>query len=508
MTPTAASDTIEPEGSNGRGQLDEVTARGWDDPRPGMVTDLYELTMAAAYDAAGIDHVAAFELTVRRLPPQRRFLVAAGLDAALTGLEQFGYSPADVDYLGGVGLFPPRFVERLASLRFTGDVWAVPEGEVVMAGEPLVRVTAPLVEGQLVETLLLNQIASHTLVASKAARVALACGDRTFVDFSARRDHGVAAAMTTARAAWMAGASGTSLVAAGQRWGIPVSGTMAHSFVMAFDDERDAFRAYARTFPSAAVLLLDTYDTVRGAHHAVEVASELAGEGIAVAGVRLDSGDIAALSVEVRRILDDAGLTDVRIVASGDLDERAITSLLASGAAVDAFGVGTHLGTSADAPSLGAVYKLVEDVSGPKMKLAEGKVTLPGRKQVWRRDDGDVLGLHDEPVPGRPLLEQVMAGGSRLAAGSSSLADARARCREALEWLPAQLRSLDPVPAGSSGSAGVTGTNGSGREPGGGVDRLGGVAGANEALWPVRLSDGLRELTAEVRAELAEVEAT
>ncbi len=506
MTETATSDTSGPEGSTGRGQLDEVEARAWGDPRPGMVTDLYELTMAAAYDAAGIDHLATFELTVRRLPPQRRFLVAAGLDAALTGLENFGYSPADVAYLGGLGLFPPGFVERLAGLRFTGDVWAVPEGEVVHAGEPLVRVTAPLVEGQLVETLLLNQIASHTLVASKAARVALACGDRTFVDFSTRRDHGVAAAMATARAAWMAGASGTSLVAAGQRWGIPVSGTMAHSFVMAFDDERDAFRCYARTFPSAAILLLDTYDTVRGAHHAVEVASELAGEGISIAGVRLDSGDIAALSVEVRRILDDAGLTGAQIVASGDLDEHSIASLLTSGAAVDAFGVGTQLGTSADAPSLGAVYKLVEDVSGPKMKLAEGKVTLPGRKQVWRQADGDVLGLHDEPVPGRPLLVPVMAGGVRLPAGSDSLPVVRERCRATLAALPAQLRSLEPVPAVPAG--GPSGGNGSGREPGGPVDRMGGVAGVDQALWPVRSSDGLEALTAAVRAELVEAEAT
>jgi nicotinate phosphoribosyltransferase len=455
-----------------------------------MVTDLYELTMAAAFHAAGLEHEATFELSVRRLPAQRRFLVAAGLDAVLAGLEAFGYDDGELAYLEGLGLFPPGFLDLLSGLRFTGEVWAVPEGEVAFAGEPLVRVTAPLVEGQLVETFLLNQIASNTLVVSKAARVALACGDRDFVDFSARRDHGIAAAMATARAAWIAGSGGTSLVAAGQRWGIPVSGTMAHSFVMAFDDERDAFRVYARAFPRAAVLLLDTYDTVRGAHHAVEVADEMRSEGIRLAGVRLDSGDIAELSIEVREILDDAGFGDVHILASGDLDEHRIVELLAAGAAVDAFGVGTQLGTSADAPVLGAVYKLVEDVHGPKMKLAEGKITLPGRKQVWRGDDGDVVGLHDDACAGRPLLVQVMAGGRRLPAGSEALADVRARCLAALDALPPALRSLAPVSseetAASTARSGVAA--GDLTQPGDG--------------WTVRLSDGLRSLAADLRADL------
>jgi nicotinate phosphoribosyltransferase len=293
--------------------------------------------------------------------------------------------------------------------------------------------------------------------------------------------------MATARSTWITGGAGTSLAAAGQRWGIPLSGTMAHSFVMAFDDERDAFRVYARAFPKGAILLLDTYDTVRGAHHAVEVADELRAEGIQLAGVRLDSGDIAALSIEVRQVLDDAGFGDVRIVASGDLDEHRIAALLAEGAAVDAFGVGTQLGTSADAPSLGAVYKLVEDVHGPKMKLAEGKVTLPGRKQVWRGDDGDVLGLHDEGCAGRPLLARVMAGGRRLPAGSEALADVRARCRAALAALPAPLRSLEPV-GPDEGAAAAAGPDV--EQPGDG--------------WSVRLSDGLRALAAEVRADLAD----
>jgi nicotinate phosphoribosyltransferase len=411
---------------------------------PGLVTDLYELTMAAAYQAAGIEHEATFELSIRRLPPERRFLVAAGLEDALAGLEQLRFSSDDLSYLAGLDMLPVRFLDCLAELRFTGDVWAVPEGEVVFAGEPLVRVTAPVIEAQLVETLLLNRIASQTMLASKAARVAIACGDRRFVDFSARRDHGVDAAMAAARSSWIAGAAGTSLVAAGRQWGIPVSGTMAHSFVMAFDDERDAFRAYARCFPQGVVLLIDTYDTVEGARRAVEVAHDLAGEGITLMGVRLDSGDLLTLSREVRAVLDGAGLHDVDIMASGDLDENRIHDLRSAGADIDAFGVGTQLGTSADAPSLGAVYKLVEDADGPKMKLATGKVTLPGRKQVWRLGERDVVGLHDEPVDGRPLLAEAMRGGRRTAP-PEQLDSIRDRCTDALAALPPHLRSLEPA---------------------------------------------------------------
>jgi nicotinate phosphoribosyltransferase len=412
---------------------------------PALVTDLYELTMAAAYGAGVGEREASFELFVRSLPPQRRFLVAAGLDDALAGLEDWHFAPDDIDYLRGLGLFPADFLDRLGDVGFTGEVWAVPEGEVVFQGEPLVRVTAPLVEAQLVETWLLNRIGSQTLLASKAARVALACGDRAFVDFSARRDHGVDAAMAAARSAWLAGAAGTSLVAAGRRWGLPLSGTMAHSFVMSFDDERDAFRAYARTFPQGVVLLIDTYDTVEGARRAASVARELADEGITISGVRLDSGDLASLSVAVREILDAAGLRDVDILASGDLDEHSVSTLVAGGAPIDAFGIGTQLGTSADAPALGAVYKLVEDAAGPKMKLAEGKVTLPGRKQVWRLPDRDVVALHDEDVPGgRPLLAQVMAAGRRV--GAEPLAESRARCAAALAALPPDLRSLERAP--------------------------------------------------------------
>jgi nicotinate phosphoribosyltransferase len=432
-----------------------------------MVTDLYELTMAAAYHAAGLEHEASFELFVRRMPPERRFLVSAGLDDALAGLEALRFEPDDLEYLAGLGIFSDAFLRCLGDLRFTGDVWAVPEGEVVFGNEPLLRVVAPLVEAQVVETFLLNRIASQTMLASKAARIALACGERRFVDFSARRDHGIDAAMAAARAAWICGGAGTSLVAAGKRWGIPLSGTMAHSFVMSFDDEADAFRSYARSFPSGVVLLIDTYDTVEGARRVVEVARELAGEGITIDGVRLDSGDLAELFGKVRASLDEAGLVEVQILASGDLDEHRVARLLADGAAIDAFGVGTQLGTSADAPTLGAVYKLVADIDGPKMKLAAGKVTLPGCKQVWRLDDRDVLSLHDEEVPGgRPLLRRVMAGGQRVAP-PEPLADIRARCTRALGDLPAQLRSLETAP---------------------------------DPLWPVDVSPGLEALVDQVRS--------
>lgn len=434
-----------------------------------LLTDLYELTMAAAYQAEGVDHPATFELFVRTLPARRRFLLAAGLDDALAGLESWRFEEGDVAYLAGLDLFPDAFLDRLADLRFTGEVWAVPEGEAVFAGEPLVRVTAPLAEAQLVETWLLNRVASQTMLASKAARVALACGDRGFIDFSARRDHGADAAMAAARAAWMCGAAGSSLVAAGRRFGIPLSGTMAHSFVMSYDDERDAFRRYARTFPQTVVLLIDTYDTVTGAHRAAEVARELAAEGIRIGGVRLDSGDLGALAHEVRAVLDDADLPDVSILASGDLDEHRIAALLADGAPIDAFGVGTQMGTSADAPTLGAVYKLVEDAAGPKMKLASGKVTLPGRKQVWRLDDHDVLSLDDEDVPGgRPLLTQVMAGGRRTAV--ESLDTIRARATATIAGLPEQLRDLTP-PDGP--------------------------------VWPLEISPGLGGLAERVQAGLA-----
>ncbi len=413
--------------------------------RPALFADLYELTMAAAYFADGRRGTATFELFVRSLPEHRNFLVACGLDDLLCGLEEWTFDDEAIAYLASIGRFDDAFLDHLHGMRFTGDVRAVPEGEVVFAGEPIVEITGPLIEAQLVETLALNLIGSRTMQASKAARIALACGARSFVDFSARRDHGLDAAVGAARAAMTAGAAGTSLLEAGHRLGVPVSGTMAHAYVMAFDDERDAFRSFARTFPRDAVLLLDTWDTVQGARHAVEVAGELRAEGVTVTGVRLDSGDLLALSKEVRAVLDAGGCGDVRILVSGDLDEYRIAELIERGAPIDGFGVGTRLGTSADAPTLGVVYKLIEDEVGPKMKLAEGKSTLPGRKQVRRCDDGfDYMTLAEETTDGRTLLEPVLRGGRRLQP-RPAMQELQARCRDAVAALPARLRSLSPA---------------------------------------------------------------
>ena len=435
------------------------------DENAAAFVDLYELTMAASYFAHGLNEPATFELSVRRLPPGRGFLVACGLEDAIDFLDGFAFSADAIGYLRSLGIFDEPFLAALGRLRFSGDVWAVPEGETVFAEEPLLRVTAPLIEAQLVETFLLNAISFQTMIATKAARVALACGDRTFVDFSGRRDHGADAALKAARASSVGGATATSNVLAGQLYGLDLSGTMAHSYVLSFADEAEAFRAYARDFPKGAVLLIDTYDTVEGARRAASVANELRAEGVAIRGVRLDSGDLGALARDVREVLDAEGCSDIRIFASSDLDEYRIAELVAGGAPIDAFGVGTRLGTSADAPSLGAVYKLVEGARGPVMKRSAGKVSLPGMKQVYReerdgRSVGDTIALAGESaVGGRPLLEQVMASGERLAA-AESLATLRERCAAAVARLPEACRRLD-APAG---------------------------------VYPVRLSDGLTSL--------------
>jgi nicotinate phosphoribosyltransferase len=410
--------------------------------RPSLFVDLYELTMAAAYHDSGRTDPASFELFVRTLPEERNFLVAAGLEPLLDAIEQWRFDEGDIAFLRSLGQFSDDFLAHLATLRFSGDIRAVPEGDVVFAGEPIVEITGPRIEAQLLETLALNLIGTHTMQASKAARVAIAARGRAFVDFSARRDHGPDAAMSAARAAMIAGASATSLVGAGRALDVPLSGTMAHAFVMSFDDERDAFRTFARAFPTSAVLLLDTWDTIDGAHHAVEVANELRPEGVSIDGVRLDSGDLAALSGKVRAILDSGGLRDARIFVSGDLDEREVAALMAEGAPIDGFGVGTRMGTSEDAPSLGVVYKLVADARGPKLKLSEGKATLPGRKQIWRNDDHDLLCLEAEQSEGRPLMEPVVASGRRLAA-PEPIMQLRDRCANAIAALPSRVRSLD-----------------------------------------------------------------
>jgi nicotinate phosphoribosyltransferase len=422
-----------------------------DDANVALLTDLYELTMASSYVARGMEAPATFDLFIRSLPESRSFLVASGLADALDYLEALHFDDDAVDYLSSLGRFDEPFLERLRTLRFTGEVWAVPEGEAIFPEEPVLRVTAPLPEAQIVETFLVNVIAFQTMIASKAARVGLACGERRFDDFSARRDHGADAALKVARAAYVGGAGGTSNVLAAKTYGIPASGTMAHSYVMRFDREIDAFRAFARDFPDNATLLIDTYDTEEGARRVVTVARELEAEGVRLRAVRLDSGDLGQLARAVRAILDDGGQQHVRIFASGDLDEYRIADLLAGGAPIDAFGVGTQLGTSGDACSLGAVYKLVEDASGPKVKLSRGKATLPGRKQVWRvldeegRFDHDVIALEGEEVAGgRPLLTRAMAEGKRT--GEAEPLDAiRERCRATVAALPPGLRQLGPA---------------------------------------------------------------
>lgn len=413
-----------------------------------LLTDLYELTMAQSYFREGRNDLATFDLFVRHLPPRRSFLVSAGLDTVLDYLERLHFPEEGIAYLRTLGLFDDDFLNYLRAFRFTGDVRAIPEGEVFFPPEPVLQITAPRIEGQIVETFLLNQLNLQTMVASKAARVVLAARGRPVVDFSPRRDHGTDAAMKVARSSYLAGCVGTSNVLAGMVYGIPVYGTMAHSYVMSFRDELEAFRAYARQFPDRCILLIDTYDTVQGARNAVVVARELRARGHRLQGVRIDSGDLADLSRKVRAVLDEAGFPDVQIFASGDLNEDRIAELLDAGAPIDAFGVGTEMGVSYDAPALGGVYKLVEDTSGYRIKRSTGKVTLPGRKQVWRivregRMAGDVIALADEPPPpeASPLLVEVMRGGRRT--HHETLLDARRRFQERLGILPEALRRLD-----------------------------------------------------------------
>jgi nicotinate phosphoribosyltransferase len=422
-----------------------------DETNAALFVDLYELTMSASYVAHDLDQPATFDLFARDLPPGRGYLVSCGLDPALDYLERLHFSPDALDYLASLERFDKSFLSLLSTLRFTGEVRAIPEGELVFPNEPILQVTAPLVEAQLVETFLLNCIGYQTMIATKAARVATACGDRTFVDFSPRRDHGTDAAIKTARASYVGGAVATSLVLAGQAYGLELSGTMAHSYVMRFDNEADAFLTYARDFPGRAIFLIDTYDTEQGARTVVEVAANLERE-LWPRAVRLDSGDIDRLSRSVRAILDEGGLNDVRIFASGDLDEYRIADLTAAGAPIDAYGVGTQLGTSGDAPHISVVYKLVEDATGPKVKLSTDKVTLPGRKQVFRitgeggEPPADVLALEDETIAeGRPVLRPAMRDGRRLDA-SEPLEVLRERCRASVAGLPEHLRSLAPGP--------------------------------------------------------------
>ncbi|MFQ5743566.1 MAG: nicotinate phosphoribosyltransferase [Acidobacteriota bacterium] len=426
--------------------------------RLALSTDLYELTMAAAYFAGGAaGRTATFDLNIRQLPPERGFLVVAGLEQALAYLRDLRFTPEALAYLARSGHFRSDFLDYLSELRFSGSIDAMPEGTVAFPPAPLLRATAPIIEAQIVETYLLTTLTFQTMIASKAARIVGAADRRQVVDFSPRRDHGPQAGLLAARAAYIGGCVGTSNVLAGERFGLTTYGTMAHSFIMFHASEEEAFAAFARSYPGDPTLLIDTYDTMAGARMAVRAASALAAKGRKLAAVRLDSGDLVVLSRKVRAILDEAGLQDTKIFASGGLDEHEIHRLLAAGAEVDAFGVGTELGTSGDAPSLDSTYKLVAyaDAAGeekPVIKLSTGKTTLPGRKQVWRLGDGsgrfarDTIGLVGERLEGEPLLLPAMRDGQPL--GDPPALDAlQQRAAKQLAATPEEVRRLrDPVP--------------------------------------------------------------
>jgi len=417
-----------------------------------LLTDLYQLNMIQAYLDHGETKTAVFELFFRKLPPRRGFLVAAGLEQALDYLENLRFSSEEIDWLARSGRFDKRLLDQLATFRFTGDVHAMPEGRVFFADEPILRITAPMPQAQLVETRLINFLHFQTLIASKAARVMLAAPGKLLVDFGLRRAHGAEAGLLAARASYLVGFAGTATMLAEEAFGIPTFGTMAHSFVEAYDSEVAAFECFARARPRNLTLLIDTYDTEAGAKTVVALAPRLAAQGIKIRAVRLDSGDLAALSKSVRRILDEGGLADVTIFASGGLDEDNIARMVAAGAPIDGFGVGTSLATSSDVPALDCAYKLQEYAGLPRRKRSTGKATWPGRKQVWRHygPDGrmarDVMSVETDTQSGDPLMLPVMKDGRRIAP-SPTLAEIRARAAHDLERLPEPLRSLKPQTA-------------------------------------------------------------
>ena len=411
----------------------------------GLLTDLYELTMAAGYYQAGkIQQKATFELTVRRLPAHRNYIIAAGLPQAIDYLLNLSFSEEEIGYLRGLPTFAKcadGFFEYLRKFRFTGDVFAVPEGTPLFAGEPMMIVRAPIIEAQIPETYLLSALTFQTLVASKAARMVDAAQGRTVVEFGTRRAHTPEAGVLGARAAYIGGCDGTSNTQTGLVYGVPVYGTAAHSWILSFCDEGDAFRKLQALMGTSTVQLVDTYNTI-------EAVKKVAGMGLPVWGVRLDSGDFHQLSRAARAILDEAGMRGAKIMVSGDLDEYSIRDLVAGGAPIDAFGVGTQLATSADAPAMATIYKLVElDVGcGIKRftaKMAEDKTTLPGAKQLFRFPDKDVLARSGECSNGKAMLRPVVLNG-RLIEPLPDLGTVRARAAEAIAALPERLRSLDP----------------------------------------------------------------
>jgi nicotinate phosphoribosyltransferase len=414
-----------------------------------LLTDLYQINMIQAYLDQGETKTAVFEFFVRNLPARRGFLVAAGLDQALDYLENLRFSAAEIEWLKSTGRFGQNLLDYLAAFRFTGDAHAMPEGTVFFANEPILRVTAPLPQAQFVESRLINILHFQTLIASKAARMMLAAPGKLLVDFGFRRAHGAEAGLMAARASYIMGFAGTATVLAGKEFGIPIYGTMAHSFIETFDDESAAFAAFARARPDNLVLLLDTYDTEAAARKVVALAPLLKAAGIAIRGVRLDSGDLVALSRKVRGILDAGSLHDVTIFASGGLDEDQLAAFAQQDAPIDGLGIGTSLTTSSDAPTLDCVYKLQEYAGLPRRKRAVNKATWPGRKQVWRRYDaegrmaGDVLSRDGDKHAGEPLIRLVMQGGKRMRP-PLSLEEIRRHARRELELLPQALRPLVP----------------------------------------------------------------
>jgi len=414
-----------------------------------LLTDLYQLNMMQAYIDRGETKTAVFEFFVRKLPRDRGFLIAAGLEQVLDFLANLHFAPEELDWLARSGRFGKNLIDYLAALRFTGDIHAMPEGTLFFADEPILRVTATLPEAQLIETRVINLLQFQSMIAAKAARVVLAAPGKRLVDFGLRRAHGAEAGLLAARASYIAGFAGTATVLAEKLFGIPIFGTMAHSYVQIHDDEAQAFENFARARPKNLILHIDNYDTEAAARKVVAHAPKLKAAGITIAGVRLDSGDLVALSKAVRHILDEGGLRDVTIFASGGIDETTIAKIIRSGAPIDGFGIGSSLTTSSDAPGLDCVYKLEEYAGLPRRKRSAGKATWPGRKQVWRRFEsngtmaGDILSVEGDNQGGEPLIELVMQGGKRLGS-SPTLAQIRTRAARDLERLPEPLRRLEP----------------------------------------------------------------
>jgi len=413
-----------------------------------LLTDLYQLTMLEAYIREGMEETAVFEFYVRSLPKNRGFLVSAGLESVLSFLEDLAFTEEEIDWLSATGRFTGKLFDYLRGCRFTGDVYAIPEGTIFFANEPLIRIVAPLPLAQLVETRIINLLHFETIIASKAARCVLAARDKAMlVDFGLRRAHGAEAGIMAARSSYLAGFAGTATVLAGMHYDIPVFGTMAHSYIEAYGNEEEAFVAYGMANPGNVTLLIDTYDAIRGAHRAANAALTLKSKGVATRAIRLDSGDILSLSGEVRKILDDRGLAEVQIFVSGDIDEYAIRDLLARGAPIGGFGVGTKLVTSEDAPYLQCAYKLMEYAGTPRMKKSSAKATMPGCKQVFRRLEngvvtGDTITLEGDTQNGLPLIMKVMEKGNRLLP-APDLKELRARAKNQLMLLPEDMRRLD-----------------------------------------------------------------